>query len=128
MPLEVLSTSISTENRVEIVVLVATKLLMNSIGKQPFSIVVLNIGASNFVSDPCESDGASRDIRSFFKGRSQVFKCVSKVVSDFEPQSLREEYENICLPSIQSNIAQNWRESDHAQVEMKLGVEEQFAG
>jgi hypothetical protein len=110
------------------VVLVATKLIINSIGNQPFSIVVLNIGASNFVSDPCESEGASRDIRSFFKGRLQVVKCVSKVVSDFEPQSLREDCEKLCSPSIQRNIAHNCRESDHTKVEMELDVEEQFEG
>jgi hypothetical protein len=32
------------------------------------------------------------------------------------------------LPFIHSNVAEKCRESDHAQMEMKLDIEEQFEG
>ena len=125
MPLEVLSTSAPIENRIDSVVFVSIKLLTNAIGGQPFSLVVLNIGATNFVSNPCENNGASRDIRSFFNAPRQGFKHVSKVVSKREARAFREDCEKLVSPFILSNNGQGSGINVHAQCEGKLDIEEE---
>ncbi|KAI5064226.1 hypothetical protein GOP47_0020896 [Adiantum capillus-veneris] len=94
MPLELISTIVSMEKRLETVVEVAMKLLSQSLGRQSFSIVVLNIGATSFTASSNGSFGASHDIRSFLSSPSQTSqKTLRKVVSKREARFNREETE-----------------------------------
>ncbi|KAH7279627.1 hypothetical protein KP509_37G026800 [Ceratopteris richardii] len=95
MPDEILSASVSMEKRLETVVESGMKLLSQSFGKQSFSIVVLNIGATGFTDISNGSNCASHDIRSFL-GSSSKFPQESsskKVVSKREARINREECE-----------------------------------
>lgn len=93
MPLELLSASVPLEKRLETVVKVAVKLLSHALGRQSFSLVVLNIGATSFTVSSSASSGASHDIRSFLHSPGQSSKQLSKVMSKREARVYREECE-----------------------------------
>lgn len=94
MPLELLSACVPLEQRFEILVEIAMKLLSHSLGRQSFSIVVLNIGATSFTCSSNCSYGASHDIRSFLSNPLQSTKQMSlKVISKREARVNREQSE-----------------------------------
>lgn len=94
MPTELLSACVPLEHRLEILVEIAMKLLSQSLGRQPFSIVVLNVGATSFTCSSHGSPGASHDIRSFLSNHLQSTKqTLQKVISKREARVSREESE-----------------------------------
>ncbi|MCO5609695.1 hypothetical protein L7F22_063927 [Adiantum nelumboides] len=94
MPFELISASVAMEKRLETVVEMAMKLLSQSLGRQSFSIVVLNIGATSFTVISNSNIGASHDIRSFLGSPSQTpQQTLWKVVSKRKARINREETE-----------------------------------
>ncbi|KAL2629504.1 hypothetical protein R1flu_014190 [Riccia fluitans] len=90
LPVELLSSSMSTERRSAVAVDVALKMLVRSLGKE-FEIVVLNIGATNFLETAAGSPGL-RDIRSFLQVQDNSPRKILKVTSKNDARVRRESY------------------------------------
>lgn len=110
MPMELLSTSVPLDQRQEIVVELANKLLLHALGGQSFALVVINIGATNFTSTLNGSGvSASHDIRSFLNSSLKLSKQKVQVVSKCEARLRREvcEKERVslsCTKSVNGNL------------------------
>ncbi|MCO5553465.1 hypothetical protein L7F22_006986 [Adiantum nelumboides] len=120
MPFELISASVAMEKRLETVVEMAMKLLSQSLGRQSFSLVVLNIGATSFTVISNSNIGASHDIRSFLGSPSQTPQQTPwKVVSKRKARINREETEKGGLSvelaqSINSGNFEAWQ--DHLEI------------
>ncbi|KAL3687502.1 hypothetical protein R1sor_013811 [Riccia sorocarpa] len=93
LPVELLSSSMSTESRSAVAVDVAVKMLVRSLGKE-FEIVVLNIGATNFLESSAGSPGL-RGIRSFLQTQENSPRKIVKVTSKSDARVRRESYKKM---------------------------------
>ncbi|OAE35561.1 hypothetical protein AXG93_1452s1010 [Marchantia polymorpha subsp. ruderalis] len=93
LPVELLSPSLSKEQRAAVAVEVASRLLLRNLGHS-FHLVVLNIGATNFV-ETSTSDPAVRDIRSFLQAQGNSPRKELKVTSKNDARARRESFKTM---------------------------------
>jgi hypothetical protein len=74
MPSEFLSTKCPVDRRKEILVQTGMSLISHSLRGHSFSVVVINIGATNFTDSCTGSLSASQDIRSLLQKNPLKFR------------------------------------------------------
>jgi hypothetical protein len=74
MPSELLSTKCPVDRRKEILVQTGMSLISRSLRGHSFSVVVINIGATNFTDSCTGSLSASQDIRSLLQKKKNPLK------------------------------------------------------
>ncbi|CAM6125832.1 unnamed protein product [Calypogeia fissa] len=123
MPLELVSPSMTVEKRAFLLVDVATKLLSRSL-QEPFHLVVLNIGATNFES--ASSSPGTSDIRAFLQGKGKSPEKELKVISKRDARASRESFKTMATnaPSAGHPLQniQTWDALSKAQIQDEDGL------
>ncbi|CAM6095168.1 unnamed protein product [Calypogeia fissa] len=129
MPLELVSPSMPVEKRAFLLVDVATKLLSRSL-QEPFHLVVLNIGATNFES--ASSSPGTSDIRAFLQGKGKSPEKELKVISKRDARASRESFKTMATnapsPGNPLQNIQTWDVLSKAQIQNEDGLSNNSEG
>lgn len=142
MPSELLSTKCPVDRRKEILVQTGMSLISRSLRGHSFSVVVINIGATNFTDSCTGSLSASQDIRSLLQksnklkennivlGKQKILMYSGQVAETKESR-----FNHVCPPLIDQRCNQHTEQSSSSgdmqcsiSLELQTSNEEQYKG